>query len=557
MGFPDSSILPNPKPSGPVGIISFFPDPTDEVVRHAYYLFDFDEMSGYTADPSTSIGVWHSLSAQMLRAATGKDPRSLPFDGKNLRLRWIDHTLGSNPEQRAITQPYPIKSFYEIFVDSMWEANFQNGEFFKDKIVLIGPADKRFQDYHATPVGTMLGPQLHLSALTSALAGEEGFVSELSRTIQWIIFAAFIALALFIFFFVRNFLWRFLAIFIIILAGLTASWIAYNELDIMLLTANSLVAFLIISSVGLGADFVAARIEKRRIHRTLSRYVSKDIVEEILRAPEAYYASLGGVRKPVAILFSDLRGFTTMTEEREPAELVSQLNEYLGAMVRCVFENNGTVDKFIGDAMLAVWGNIRDISPEEAARSAFNCARQLRRELDRLNTQWQREKRPTFKQGIGVHYGDAIIGNLGSPEKMEFAMIGDAVNSASRIEGLTKQFGAEIIVSENLADLLDPNDKPMLKPLPYIQVKGRSKAITLFDVLRSDKLPLWESYKDEYFIALKSFTDGEFEDAVYYFDRCRSAAPSDGVVATVLEGAQAFVRNPPKKWRGVIAMDTK
>lgn len=136
-------------------------------------------------------------------------------------------------------------------------------------------------------------------------------------------------------------------------------------------------------------------------------------------------------------------------------------------------------------------------------------------------------------------------------------MIGDAVNSASRIEGLTKQFGAEIIVSENLADLLDPNDKPMLKPLPYIQVKGRSKAITLFDVLRSDKLPLWESYKDEYFIALKSFTDGEFEDAVYYFDRCRSAAPSDGVVATVLEGAQAFVRNPPKKWRGVIAMDTK
>lgn len=557
LGFPDSSILPNPKPNDPIGIVSFFPDPTDGVVRHAYYVFDFDELSGWTADPSTSVGIWYSLSAQMAHAATGKDPRSLPSGGKNLRLRWTDHTLGSNPEQRAINRPYPIISLYEIFVDSMWQANFQNGEFFKDKIVLIGPAANRLHDYHSTPVGTMLGPQLHLSALTAAMAGEEGFVSELSVTIQWIIFTAFVALALLIFFFVRNFLWRFIAILLVIAGGLATSWVAYNHLDIMLLTASSLVAFLLISGLGLGADFVAARIEKRRIHRTLSRYVSKDIVEEILRAPEAYYASLGGIRKPVAILFSDLRGFTTMTEERDPAELVAQLNEYLGAMVRCVFENNGTVDKFIGDAMLAVWGNIRDISPEEAARCAFNCARQMRRELDRLNTKWQREKRPTFKQGIGVHYGDAIIGNLGSPEKMEFAMIGDAVNSASRIEGLTKQFGSELIISDDLAKLLEIDDKPMLKPLPYLQVKGRSQSLTLYDVIRSDKISLWESYKDEYLIALKCFTDGEFENAVNYFDRCRSAAPSDGVVATVLEGAQAFVRNPPKKWRGVITMDSK
>ncbi len=559
IGFPDSSILPNPQPNGPVGIVSFFADPTDGVVRHAYYVFDFDEMSGWTTEPSLSIGVWHSLSAKMAQVATGLDPRTLPSDGKNLRLRWTDHTLGSNPEQRSITQPYPIYSFYEIFVDSMWKANFQNGEFFKDKIVLIGPASSRSHDYHPTPVGAMpmLGPQLHLSALTSALAGEEGFVAELSLTTQWIIFAAFVALALLVYFYLRNIYWRYLAIFLVIAGGLAASWVAYNELNTMLLTASSLVAFLLISGVGLGADTIATRIEKRRIHRTLSRYVSKDIVEEILRSPEAYYASLGGVRKPVAILFSDLRGFTTMTEEREPAELVSQLNEYLGAMVRCVFENNGTVDKFIGDAMLAVWGNIRDISPEEAARSAFNCARQMRRELDRLNTKWQREKRPTFKQGIGVHYGDAIIGNLGSPEKMEFAMIGDAVNSASRIEGLTKQFGSELIISDELAKLLEKDDKPMLKPLPYIQVKGRSKSLTLYDVVRSGNISLWESYKDDYLIALKSFTDGEFEDAVHYFDRCRAAGPADGAVATVLEGSQAFVRNPPKKWRGVIVMDSK
>lgn len=557
LGFPESSILPNPQPNGPVGVVSFFPDPTDGVIRHAYYLFDFDELSGYTTDPSSSMGVWPSLSAQMARIATGKDPRTLPSGGKNLRLRWIDHTLGSKPEQRTIARPYPIHSLYGIFVDSIWEANFQNGEFFKDKMVLIGPASLGLHDYHPTPVGTMLGPQIHLCALTSALAGDEGFVGEPSLAGKWMTFIAFVVLAMLIYFIVRNFLWRFITIIIIVIAGLTASWLAYNEFNTMLLTASSLAAFLLISGVGLGADTIATLIEKRRIHRTLSRYVSKDIVEEILRSPEAYYASLGGVRKPVAILFSDLRGFTSMTEERDPAELVAQLNEYLGAMVRCVFENNGTVDKFIGDAMLAVWGNIRDITPEEAARSAFNCARQMRRELDRLNAKWQREKRPTFKQGIGVHYGDAIIGNLGSPEKMEFAMIGDAVNSASRIEGLTKQFGSELIISDDLANLLEKDDKPMLKPLPYVQVKGRSQSLTLYDVVRSGNISLWESYKDEYLIALKSFTDGEFEDAVYYFDRCRSASPSDGAVATVLEGARAFVRDPPKKWRGVIIMDAK
>mgnify|MGYP000563138586 CR=1 FL=1 len=181
----------------------------------------------------------------------------------------------------------------------------------------------------------------------------------------------------------------------------------------------------------------------------------------------------------------------------------------------------------------------------------------MRRELDRLNAKWQREKKPTFKQGIGIHYGDAIVGNIGSPEKMEFAMIGDAVNTASRVEGLTKQFGAELVVTKELTENITESDKLLLKPLPYVKVKGRSQSLVIYDVIRSNRIELWNSYKDEYLIGLKSFTDGEFEDAVYYFDRCRAAAPADGAVATMVEGSQAFVRHPPKKWSGVIAMENK
>jgi len=222
-------------------------------------------------------------------------------------------------------------------------------------------------------------------------------------------------------------------------AGATAGYlgIAFYMQDargLYILTLPVLGAFNLGSLFSLGYDFTLERIEKLRTRRTLERYVSRNLVKEILENPGSYYNSMRGVRKPATILFSDIVGFTSMTESADPVQLVSQLNEYLTHMVGVVFENGGTLDKFIGDAVMAVWGNVSSRGVAEDTRAAARAALGMRRELNELNKRWHREGFVPLAVGIGINQGDVLIGNIGSSgahERLDPTVIGDAVNLAS------------------------------------------------------------------------------------------------------------------------------
>src|SRR5437879_13779498 len=191
-----------------------------------------------------------------------------------------------------------------------------------------------------------------------------------------------------------------------------------------------------------------------------------------------------GSRKPVTVLFSDIVGFTPMTERADPVAVVKQLNEYLSRMVAAVFENGGTLDKFIGDAIMAVWGNVSSRGVAEDAKAAVRTALAMRRELRKLNESWRAQGVEELAFGIGINQGEAVIRNIGSyqpHERLDPTVIGDAVNLASRLEGLTRVYGVEILVGESASELM--KDEFHLRSVARAQVKGKTKPVEMFTLV--------------------------------------------------------------------------
>jgi adenylate cyclase len=301
---------------------------------------------------------------------------------------------------------------------------------------------------------------------------------------------------------------------------------------------------------------VLDRLEKARMRRTFERYVSRDVVKELLDNPEGWLNTLGGVRKKITVLFSDVRGFTTMTESADAAQLVAQLNEYFTDMVRIVFEHNGTLDKFIGDAVMAHWGSIVTEGEKTDAVRAVASALEMQRALVRLNQQWKPRGMLELHFGIGINHGEAIVGNLGSEEKREVSAIGDPVNLASRLEGVTKTYHIEICLGENVEPLV--RDDFIIRSLDLIVVKGKTKPVEVFTVIgerNGAAPPPWLARHEE---AMRAYRKGAFADAANAWREVLAQAPNDGVAQLFLERCAELQVHPPEgEWRGVFEMTSK
>ena len=183
--------------------------------------------------------------------------------------------------------------------------------------------------------------------------------------------------------------------------------------------------------------------EREKMKDAFGKFVNKEVAEQVLRGE----LRLGGERKEAAILFSDIRSFTAISERLEPEEVVEFLNEYMTRMVNCVNNTNGVVDKFIGDAIMAIWG--APVSHGNDIENAVNAALMMRHELTIFNQSRGGPRKPVIKIGCGINDGPVLAGQIGSEDRMEYTVIGDAVNLASRIESLTKPFGVDILISQD------------------------------------------------------------------------------------------------------------
>jgi adenylate cyclase len=237
-----------------------------------------------------------------------------------------------------------------------------------------------------------------------------------------------------------------------------------------------LIAFAGIAAAGIENQQFAQRIQRELLAReNLTRYFAPQVAERIASSREA--ARLGGDKRPVAVLFSDIRGFTPMAESMNPDDMAGLLSEYFTEMVECVFKHDGTLDKFMGDAVMAQWG--APITTGEDADRAIRAAIDMMRALKKLNTKWRGEGRPQLQIGIGVNYGEAFAGNIGSERRLEFTVIGDTVNTAYRLCSAAE--AGQILITEEMKRAL--KSPPKLKACPPMELKGKSQPVPVYCVV--------------------------------------------------------------------------
>jgi adenylate cyclase len=527
---PNSVLIPPPQLlDDRVGFVNFWPDEIDGKVRAVSYRVTNRELAGLPPHPGEEV--YESLSARALtKIGHGNDvPRD--FHGHMIRF-----TAPDAFEQHRL---------YEVFDPKLWQANYANGAFFKDKIVMVGPSAQVLHDVVDTPISTTtLGPELHLQAMAAALGHE--FLRPTQPKVGLTLVAAAGLIAWSLVALVRKPLICIGALVAITAAYLGTARLLYDNTGLLLLTVPVLAALVLSGLFSLGFEYFLERREKLRTRRTLERYVSKNLVREILENPDSYYSSLKGVRVPVTILFSDLIGFTTLSEKADPEALVTQLNEHLSRMTSVIFNNGGTLDKFIGDAIMAVWGNVRSLGTAQDAKNAARAALAMRQELAQLNQKWRSEGRMGLGMGIGVNQGEVIVGNIGSHERMDPTVIGDAVNLASRLEGLTRVYGVDILVGASAAELV--REEAYLRSVARVQVKGKTKPVDVFTFIGSrneDVDPELLKWLESYEEGIEKFRARDFTQAKILFSRFLEFYPDDLLAKMYLSRSLDYERTPP------------
>ncbi len=347
---------------------------------------------------------------------------------------------------------------------------------FKDAIVFVGVTAAGLHDVFVTPLGPtgkIPGAQIHATVMDQLLSH-----TALVLAPAWSVAAVTAGLALAVAFLTVLLPMRWGALSTLAMAAaLALASVAIFRAGTWVPLVPGLLGVALSSVGGLAWQYFVEGRDKRQVTQLFSRYVSKDVFDQVLANPAM--AELGGRRRTMSVLFSDMRGFTAMTERGDPEALVAQLNEYFSRMVEVVFANHGTIDKFVGDMVMALFG--APVDDPDHADHAVATAVEMVQALEVLNARWLAEGRPALGIGIGVNSGEMIAGNIGSASIRSYTVIGDAVNLGARLESLNKEKGTTIIVSAaTVAQLKTP---PPMRPLGSVVVKGKSIAVEIFEVL--------------------------------------------------------------------------
>ncbi len=362
---------------------------------------------------------------------------------------------------------------------------------FKDKIVFVGLTGAGLLDMFQTPLGRGVVPgiQLHASVADSILSNR--FIQPAPR---WIAPATIIAGALVVGLMAAMLPFSAAAAGAILLAVAYAGFAYYEfseglslsfagPVGLWFVLAHPMLSMSVALFVGTAYRYFVEDAEKRKVSRLFGRYVSKDVYQQLMANPGL--AELGGQRREMTVLFSDIRGFTSITEKGSPEELVAQLNEYFTRMVDVVFRHGGTVDKFVGDMVMALFG--APVADPQHADHAVAAAVEMVDQLRQLNAEWSSQGKATLDIGIGLNSGDMIAGNIGSSSIMSYTVIGDNVNLGSRLESLNKEYGTRIIMSDATRTRL--TTEYTTRPLGSVVVKGKTKPVEIFEVCVASPLP--------------------------------------------------------------------
>jgi adenylate cyclase len=295
--------------------------------------------------------------------------------------------------------------------------------------------------------------------------------------------------------------------------------------------------------------------QEKRLKSTMVRYMTAEVAEKLLESGES---ALGGVGQTATVLFSDIRGFTTISEDLGARDTVSMLNDYFTGMVDVIMKRGGMLDKYIGDAIMAIFGV--PFPGKEDAANAIHVANEMIRVLNTLNLERKKLGQTEIRVGIGVNTGDLIAGNIGSPKRMDYTVIGDSVNLAARLEGATKAYGAKILLSQSTLDAL--GDVPVkVRELDLLQVKGKTQPVPIYEALdHYDEIsfPNMNATLEAFSNGVASYRQRDWKGAMSAFVVALHEFEGDAPSRLYMDRCLRYMENPPPDdWAGVWVMTEK
>lgn len=430
-----------------------------------------------------------SFGLAVTLTALGLDPETLRLEPGTLKMAGTA-ALPVNADYQTLInfwgpgRTFPTYSYADVLDGTVDPAVFAG------RVVLIGDTTPLSRDYYENPFsrGNLVlsgglpapGVEIHAAAVQTYLTGRHFHRAPWAIDLTFLVLAGLATAVA-----ARRSPWTGLPLAAVVAATVsTVAFVLWLKYHYWLSLAAPLV---MVAAVYVGVtveNLVRTELERRRTRAMFGRYVSPVVVEQLMRESDV---QLGGVKQEVTVLFSDIRGFTAFSEGKPPELVVTRLNEYFTAMTGCVFRHGGTLDKYLGDGLMAVFG--APLPVPDHARRAVAAAVDMQEQLAELNCRWAARGEPAQGIGVGINSGRVVVGNIGSPERMDYTVIGEAVNLAARLEALNKDYGTQVILSEHTFRLLAPGDVPAgweLRELGGAEVRGLAEPVRVYDLIQPD-----------------------------------------------------------------------
>ena len=424
---------------------------------------------------------------------------------------------------------------------------------FRDKIVLVGATAIGIYDLRVTPFSsTFPGVEIHANVIDNIL--HRNFLIHSSVT-RFIDLCSILLFGLILGLLIPRLrpIPGMIAAFLMIAAFVAINFFIFFSFNTWL---NLIYPLITMATIYLGITiyhYFKEEREKKKIRGAFQYYLTSSVINEMLKDPDKL--KLGGDKKDLTVLFSDIRGFTTISEKMTPEELVALLNEYLTTMTNQVFHYDGLLDKYMGDAIMAVFGAPLD-QPDHALR-ACRTALAMMEELHRLQEKWKAEGRPVFDIGIGLNSGDMVVGNMGSEMRFDYTVMGDMVNLGSRLEGTNKEYGTNIIISEFTYEKV--KDAMCCRELDGVRVKGKLKPVKIYELLGEKKdEAAFKELLEGFAKGLALYREAKWDEAIAAFEGVLALRPNDYPSKMYVERCKNLKENPPPEpWDGVFVMTKK
>jgi adenylate cyclase len=506
--------------------------------------------------------LYESLSLAVTRIALGVDNIELNFYSQAGRPFLENLIVGNRTvpvdEFFRTLVPYrgPRSSFPYVSATDVFHDRIKDPSILKNKIVLLGTAAQGLQDLRATPVGSIYpGVEIHANMISGML--DNNLMSQMPspdklETLLLILIGIIMISLLPLFSPLTATIGTLALSAVIVWINMTV----WDDQYIVLPLATTLLLILTQFLFNMSYGYFLESTNKRHLTNLFGQYVPPELVDEMSKnlGTQCQFSMEGESRK-MTVLFSDVRGFTSLSEGLEPKELSQLMNEYLTPMTRLIHEHRGTIDKYMGDAIMAFWG--APLIDQKHARHALDTAMEMLEHLESLQQTFKEKGWPQIKIGIGLNTGVMSVGNMGSQFRMAYTVLGDAVNLGSRLEGATKQYGVQLIVSESTRHAVP---EYLYRELDRVRVKGKDQPVIIFEPLglrdTMDKEIVVEV--ENYEQALNHYRHQRWEEAKQDFTTLQNNYPNCHLYRLYAKRVEHFIQNPPgEEWDGVYTFTTK